>query len=409
MDVESGPLAPVSDSELLAPERQTQRRWMAVGRSELSDSHEAGADAARQAIQGPNPKLLLAFVAITHDIPAVVAGINAVGGGVPVIGCSTHGEISPGGPHDGSVVVMGIGGDGFSVAATAVERVTGHQREAGAAAAATSLDTAPLPHKVLLVLTDGFIRDQEEILRGAYGVVGASVPLFGGASADGWRMQRTFQIYNDKVLTDAVVAATIASEAPLAVAVRHGWRKVGEPMVVTQAGNGRVYTLDDEPAMDVYLRRLNAPEEAYHDADQFSRFALARPVGVERRSGHVVRNLSTEVDIAGRSLGGGGDIPQGALTWIMEGDEQAILDAAHAACTDAVEALGGEPPVGMLTFSCAALRAVLGDDGIQREGGRLSAASGGVPFAGFYTYGEIARTHGIDGFHNQTIVVLALA
>jgi hypothetical protein len=32
-----------------------------------------------------------------------------------------------------------------------------------------------------------------------------------------------------------------------------------------------------------------------------------------------------------------------------------------------------------------------------------------VPFAGFHTYGEIARVRGIDGFHNQTLTVLAIA
>jgi hypothetical protein len=62
-----------------------------------------------------------------------------------------------------------------------------------------------------------------------------------------------------------------------------------------------------------------------------------------------------------------------------------------------------------LTFSCAALRAVLNDDGIRRESEHLAKWAGEVPYAGFYTYGEIARTHGIDGFHNQTLAVLALA
>jgi hypothetical protein len=65
--------------------------------------------------------------------------------------------------------------------------------------------------------------------------------------------------------------------------------------------------------------------------------------------------------------------------------------------------------VGLLTLSCAALRAVLGDDGIRREGDRFAKWADGVPFAGFYTYGEIARVRGIDGFHNQTSVVLALS
>ena len=100
-------------------------------------------------------------------------------------------------------------------------------------------------------------------LRGAYGVLGASVPLFGGASADGWRMTGGFLFGDGRALTDAVVGVAIGSEAPLSVAVRHGWDKVGDPMIVTSSGDGRVYTLDDRPALDVYLDRLGAPPEAY--------------------------------------------------------------------------------------------------------------------------------------------------
>ena len=34
--------------------------------------------------------------------------------GVPVIGCSTHGELGPGGPTDGSVTVIALGGAGIA-------------------------------------------------------------------------------------------------------------------------------------------------------------------------------------------------------------------------------------------------------------------------------------------------------
>jgi hypothetical protein len=180
-------------------------------------------------------------------------------------------------------------------------------------------------------------------------------------------------------------------------------------MIVTSAGNGRVYTLDDRPALDVYLDRLGAPPEAYTDEEVFKQFALPRPLGVQRRSGVEARNLSTEVDLEGRSIGGGSAIDHGGLTWAMTGDEESILTATDEACQSAIDGLKGEAPAGMLTFSCAALRAVLGDDGIQREGARIAKWANGVPFAGFYTYGEIARTRGIDGFHNQTLAVLAIA
>jgi hypothetical protein len=386
----------------------TVRRWMGVGRSQLEDSSAAALAAVHDAVRGDDPKLLMAFAAITHDPVAVVEALRQAVPGVPVVGCTTHGEIGPGGPTDGSVMVAAIGGVGFSVEVAVAEQVSGRQREAGAEVARSMSGVRRLPHRILMLLTDGAIRDQESILRGVYGVLGAEVPLFGGACADGWRMTGGYLIADKRVLTDAIIGVTIASEAPLSIGVRHGWSKVGPPMIVTSSGNGRVYTLDDRPALDVYLERLDAPAEAYTDQTTFTTFALPRPLGIQRRSGVEARNLSTEVDLAGRSIGGGGAIDHGGLTWVMTGSEESILTATDAACRDALDGLGGEPPVGLLTFSCAALRAVLGDDGIRREGERLDAWADGIPFAGFYTYGEIARVRGIDGFHNQTLAVLAL-
>jgi len=396
----------------VSSELARKRRWMGVGRSDLADSRAAALAAGREALAGgagDAPKLLIAFSAIGHDAAAVLDGLTGLADGAPVLGCSTHGEIGPGGPRDGGVTVAALGGPGFAVTTATAKDVTGRQREAGAEVAQCARELDGWPHRVLLLLTDGLVRDQESVLRGAYGVLGASVPLFGGAAADGWRMTGAYLLGDGRVLSGAVVAATIASEAPLAVSVRHGYHRLGQPMIVTGAANGRVYTLDDRPALDVYLDRLGAPPEAYTDPAAFTAFALPRPLGIQRRSGVEARNLSTEVDLEGRSIGGGGAIDHGGLTWAMTGDEESILAATDAACADALAALAGRRPVGMLTLSCAALRAVLGDEGIRREGERLARWAGDVPFAGFYTYGEIARVRGIDGFHNQTFVVLALA
>jgi hypothetical protein len=381
---------------------------MGVGRSSLRDSRAAAAEAVRAAQTGPDPKLLILFTAITHDTEGVLAGVADAAPGVPVIGCTTHGEIGPGGPTDGTVTVAALGGAGLEIATCVAEQVSGRQADAGYEVAACMREVAQ-PHRVLLLLTDGLVRDQESIVRGCYRALGAGIPLFGGAAADGWRMSGAYLFKDGRVLTDAVIGAAVASEAPIAVGVSHGWRTVGHPMIVTRTADGRVLTLDDRPALDVYLERLNAPPEAYTDSSAFTAFALSRPLGVQRRSGVEARNLSTEVDLAGRSIGGGSAIDPGGLTWVMTGDEQSILDATDEACQDALERLEGNEPIGMLTFSCAALRAVLGDDGIRREGERLQRWAGAVPFAGFYTYGEIARNHGIDGFHNQTLAVLALS
>ena len=70
--------------------------------------------------------------------------------------------------------------------------------------------------------------------------------------------------------------------------------------------------------------------------------------------------------------------------------------------------LEGSPPLGLLAFDCVARRAALGEDGIHAETERVARSAGGAPVAGFYTYGEIARTRGPSGLHNQTLVVLAV-
>jgi hypothetical protein len=383
-------------------------RWLAVGQSSNADARTAGKTAAAEALAGADPKLLIVFCCEAYDLAELTAGIRDVAGDAPLIGCSTAGEICTDGPGDAGVVVTALGGPGFDVATAAACAAEGRLRDAGAEVA-RCLDALPdKPHRVLLLLTDGLAGDQSEIVRGAYRVVGAEVPLVGGCAGDGLRMEGTFQLHDGEVLRHAVVAAAIASDAPLGIGVSHGWRRVGDPMVVTRSEGNRVHLLDDAPALDVYLQRLGAPPAAWNDPQAFTLFALTHPLGISRRSGEEVRFVAG-ADFNDRSLQCIAQVPQGGLAWIMEGDDASVLEATDAACHDALAALDGRPPIGFVAFDCIARRGVLGEPGIRAEVDRIAGFASGAPVAGFYTYGEIARTHGISGFHNQTLVVLAVA
>ena len=397
----------VSTTATPASSAHASSRWLGVGRSSDTDAYTAGATAARQALAGDDAKLMIVFCSDAYDLPALLRGVNETSGGVPLVGCSTAGEISTAGPGDAGVVVTALGGPGFSVATGSAEDASSHLREASARAAFCIDQVEDRPHRILLLLTDGLAGDQQEIVRGAYSVVGAEVPLVGGCAGDDLKMKRTYQLHDGRVLGNAVVAAAIASDAPMGIGVRHGWRRVADPMLVTGSDSNRVFTLDDEPALDVYLRRLDAPQEAYTDAAAFTRFALTHPLGLSRRSGEEVRFVA-EADFTERSLVCIAQVPQGGLAWFMEGDDDSVLEATDAACTDALAALGSAEPLGVVAFDCIARRGVLGEHGIQQEVDRIAEHARGAPVAGFYTYGEIARTHGMSGFHNQTLVVLAL-
>ncbi len=379
-----------------------------MGRSSEPAGALAGRNAVREALAGgAAPKLLMLFCSPAYAIDEVMSGVAEVAGDVPLIGCSTAGEIGTDGPGEHGLVALALGGAGFTSSTCAATEAAGDLRAAGADVAQCMERVGERRYRTLILLTDGLAGDQQEVVRGAYGVLGATVPLVGGCAGDDLEMRRTVVMHGRERLDDAVVAAALGSDAPFGIGVRHGWRKVGEPMLVTGSSSNRVDTLDDQPALDVYLRQLGAPSEATDDASSFARFAQTHPLGLSRRSGEEVRFVAG-ADLTDRSLSCIAEVPQGALVWIMEGDDQSVLDATDSACHDALTPLDGQPPVAMIAFDCIARRGVLGDTGIRHEVRRIAAHSGGAPVVGFYTYGEIARTHGTGGFHNQTLVVLAL-
>lgn len=382
-------------------------RWFGVGASSDADPRRAGVEAVERALTGPDGKLLIAFASEQYELQALVTGITERAPDVPLIGCSTAGEIATEGPGDAGVVVVALGGHGFSVATRCATEASADLRTAGERAAECVQEIDERPHRALIMLTDGLAGNQQEIVRGAHGVVGAGVPLVGGCAGDDLKMRRTFQFASGEVRTDAVVAAAVGSDAPIGIGVRHGWRRVGEPVLVTRSEGNRVFELNEQPALDVYLERLDAPEAARTDPAEFTQFALTHPLGVGRRSGEDHVRFIGGADFEDRSLACIAEVPPAAMAWFMEGDRDSVLAATDAACHDALAPLDGGPPLGLIAFDCIARRGVLGDTGIREEIQRLGSVAGGVPVAGFYTYGEIARTHGSGGFHNQTLVALA--
>ena len=398
---------PAADRDSMVPHRSPQR-WAGSGRSRLAASAAAGREATIDALAGrSDTKLLVVFASESHDLPAMLGAINEASGQVPLVGCSTAGEIATGGPSDASVVVFALGGP-FAVATTAACDASYDLRAAGRQAASPVEAIEAHPHRVLLMLTDALSGDQQEILRGAYTVAGAAVPLVGGCAGDDLQMATTYQFHGGEVLTDAVVTAAIGSDGPFGIGVRHGWEPVGTPMMISRADGEVVHEIDGGPALDVYLERLNAPADAWTDEQAFTRFALVHPIGLARRSGESHARVVLSADFETRSLTCIAAAPEGSTAWFMKGDGVSVLQATHAACADALSPLDGHAPIGVLAFDCIARREVLGGSGIDREVREISALTAGAPVAGFYTYGEIARTRGMNGFHNETLVVLAV-
>jgi hypothetical protein len=268
------------------------------------------------------------------------------------------------------------------------------------------------PKKFNFIIIDATLNDNVEIVRGAYGTAGAAVPLVGGLASDDWQFNRTCQFAGDsdrvEVFKNAVVGVAIGSPQPVGLGVAHGWRRSGDPMVVTDSDGLKVYEFDNEPALDVFLARVGLDEAALGGGDSFRLAALEYPLGVATRSGEEIRVIQG-VDLTDRSVWCSAGIPQGGLAWLMEGDPDSLVAGSTESCQQAVSTLGDATPIGLLTFDCAVRRRELGPAGVRREFDEIERIFPGVPFGGFYSYGEIARYRGATGMHHLTMVSLAIA
>jgi hypothetical protein len=381
---------------------ERRSRWAGVGRSAHADAVTAGREAALAALRAcsedTSPQLLLVFASGAYDPRAMACAVAEVAAGLPVVGCTSAGEIALDGPTRGAVVVIALGGEGLSFSVTAVNAGE-DPRDAGARAAACVGDVADREHQVLMLLSDGPAERQPELVRGAYSVAGAGIPLVGGVGGHP-RREPPALFYGGAVLTDAVIGVAIGSDAPIGVGVRHGWVPVGDPMLITRATPDRVQELDGRPAAEVYRERLGGfqPYEV----------TLQHPLGMQRRDGEAHVRCVVDDDAADGSLDAA--IPAGSMVWLMAADGDSVRDAADAACREALEQLGGEDPRALIVFDCNARLQTLGEDGAAGEVALIAAHAGdAATVAGLYTWGEIARVRGSAGFHQQTLVVLALA
>lgn len=382
-------------------------RWFGVSTLDRDKADDGRLEAAA-AEMADGAALVVGFVGSDRFSESAVAAMRRGCGSVPLIGCSSSGLVESPGDLAGAVQLVAFGGPGFA-ASTAIQPYTpGGCREAGSLVTATASGARAGDHEALVLLCDGLEGDVADVIRGAYSTAGAGVPIVGGCAGDDLAMERTWQFCADTICHGGVAAARLSSNSPIGIGVDHGWTPLGEPMVVTGSSGTSVETLDDRPAMDMYLATVGG-EAHVSDSAAFARFAQTRPLGLcEQDSGQI--RFVTGGDHQRRTLNFLVHIPEGQLVWVMNGNRASVLEATRKAAAEAVAKLDGHEPLGVVAFDCVARRSVIGDDSLRDEAHALSETlRRDVPYGGFYTYGEIARTGGALGLHHQTMVVLAVS
>lgn len=392
-----------------------------VAFSDTDDAYRAGTNAAQEAIMKlakPRADLAIVFASSLYDQAKVLEGVRSVTGDTLLVGASTAGEITTGGPRPkSSVAVMLLASDTLRFFAAADTTVAADARAAGKAVALAVQQQAGSDLRAFVMFPDVLVGNGADIVRGVLDALGAHFPVVGGAAGDDFKFAQTFQYLGAQALSGAVVGLGLAGEFRLGVGVKHGWIPVGAPQKVTRSAGSIVHEIDGKPAISIYEDYFGTEEAMRLKEETLGKLAITYPLGMRLPdTDEMLLRDALSVDAHG-SITCAAEIPEGSDIQLMIGSRESAVAVAREAAQYALNQLEGAQPKAIIIFNCIARNKLFG----ERAGEEISAIQDvlgkDVPLIGFYTYGEQAPLGGEvrnlercnPAFHNETVVICALA
>lgn len=269
--------------------------------------------------------------------------------------------------------------------------------------------------KGVFILADGLYINGSELLRGLNAILNPSskqdqIPtITGGLAADYHQFQQTW------VLADGIprlgnVAAVgfYGSQIQVSFGCQSGWTIFGPERRVTCAKHNILYELDGKPALQIYKEYLG------EQARNLPKSALFFPLAVQSSSTRKasIRSL-VSLDEKTNSLRLSGNIPQDAITQLMRGNYERLVDGALAAALVSrhgiprpINLIEDEPTLA-IAISGSGRRLILGERTEEELEVTLEELPPQTQQIGFYSYGEFAP-YGVETIcqlHNQTMTL----
>lgn len=365
------------------------------------------------ALQALSPDLVLVFASVTHlTTPGALAPLRTAVPDAIITGCSTAGEISAEGVSDLGMVITAI-----SFTSTTTRLVSAplpglaDSFRAGTELAEQLGTEAPA---AILLFGRGTDINGTALIEGITGHFGAAVPVSGGLAGDDGAFRHTVVIGPSGVTDSDVVALGLYGGAlTVQTGSYGGWQPFGPLRQITRAEGNILYTLDDEPALEIYRRYLGDHAEGLPASGLLFPFEMIRS---DTTSEGLIRTI-LGIDPEAGSLILAGAVTPGHYLRMMHASTDALVLGAERAATQVLSdpaGSGEDPQDGLaLLVSCVGRKLVMGDRVDEEIEAVTEALGGHHTVAGFYSYGEInPQRDTAEGtacrLHNQTMTIALL-
>ena len=392
-----------------------------VGMSRHHNPNVAGREAAEQALKNAGvakPDFVFMFASVGYDQRSLVRAVRDATEGAPLSGCSAEGTLDGDEADESgfSVVVMAISSEelhwtnGFATGLDDYAHAVGKQ-------VAQQLLPHLSPETIgLFVFPNGLTTNLDPFFTGLEENLSSDrfVPLWGGGAGNNLNMlEPTYQYCDDEVVSDGVSYALLSGRAQTGWAMSHSVIPIGAERIVTRSQGNVIYEIDGKPALGVLKEYL--PDGALAEDRDWMRHAVSlalcfRAPSYIKDEEYIVRGVPA-VRMADGSFMVQSEVPEGTSIWFSSRDKEKITTGFDRMAAQIKEQLAGEKPNLVLQFECMTRGHLM-----LREQEKLQflrhfrqSVGSDVPWAGFYTFGEIAPVAEHNSNYLFTSVVLALS
>jgi hypothetical protein len=393
-----------------------------VGMSRHHDPNVAGREAAEQALEKAGvskPDFVFMFGSIGYEQRSLLGVVREATGGAPLSGCSAEGTINGDDADESnfSVLVTAISSEELrwhnGIASGLLE---GDSRAVGQRVAKDLQPNLSADTIGVFVFPDGRMDNLEHFFAGLEGNLPSDrfLPLWGGGANTSINGEGpTYQYCDDEVISGGVSYALLSGKARASWAISHTLIPIGGERIVTRSQGNVIYEIDGKPAVEVLKEYL--PEQALVEDRDWMHYAVSLALCFEAPSymkdeDYVVRGVPG-VRMADGSITVQTEVPEGTSVWFSSRDKGKMTTGLDRMADQIKEQLGGEEPKLVFQFECATRGKMM-----LREQEKLQllktfrqSVDPDVPWAGYYTWGEIGTVEEHNLRHLYTSVVLALS
>ena len=255
------------------------------------------------------------------------------------------------------------------------------------------IDQALLVHSPItnncsfLMFYDSLVSNVEDFIAYLFECLDYQVGIIGGGAGNLEFKQKPCIFTNQGLVFDAIQLVNLQKK--ITSAATHGWQILQGPILVSEAEQQNIISLDYQPASNLYKALIESSSEYRFNEDNFFEIAKNFPLGIERINSKLV--VRDPILINQGNIQCVGNIPVNSMVYLLQGSVDSLLCSAEQAAILATKKIDDNDFSATMVFDCIS-RVLYLEDNFSKELNLIAKHCKEQTLFGVLSFGEIVNS-----------------